>query len=1122
MKCTKCRTENPKRAKFCIECGKPMEFQCPQCGAETPAEGKFCMECGHNLSLLSEPTPKSLSFDEKLNKIQRYLPSGLTEKILSQRDKIEGERKQVTVMFCDLEGFTPFVDQVGAEEAYDIMDRVYELLIHKVHDYEGTVNEMTGDGIMALFGAPIALEDAPQRAIRSAYAIHREMARFSEKMEHEREGIPPLKMRVGIHTGPVVVGTLGNDLRVEFKAVGDTVNMASRMENLAEPGATYVTEETFKLTEGLFRFESLGEKEIKGKEEPVRTYRVIGPSTMRTRFDVSTERGLTPYVGRERELELLLDGFERAKQGHGQAFSIISEAGVGKSRLCYEFRKATANEDVTFLEGKCLSYSRGVVYHPIIDLFKSNFDIRENDNDHQIKAKVERGLRQLDLDKATTFPYLLELLSVKDTGFDTIPMSPEGKKDRMIETIIRIPLKGSEIRPLIMVIEDIHWIDKSSEEALKYLLESISGSRILLIFTYRPEFVHTWGGRSYHNQLNLNRLSNRESLTIVSHLLGTENIEEDLVKLILEKTEGVPFFIEELVKSFKDLGIIVNDGNKYYLAKDAKDVTIPSTIQDIIMARIDSLPEGTKEILQTGSVIEREFSHDLIKQVMNISREELLSHLSILKGTELLYERGVYPQSTYVFKHALTRDVVYNSILNRRKKEFHKRIGLAIEETHQDNLGEVCEGLAEHFEKCEDFQRAATYFKMAGAKATNSGAMTESVDYARKTVRCLERLPETEEVLTKIVDIRTILGIRLMDMNYFHQSKEVISPVIEAATRMGRSRRIAQIHTILGSYHYCVREDFTRAFDHLYRSVEIARDLDDNNLLAMGHYWLGWPLAFSCDFESALEHLNQALDIHVQDGNPIWASIIMALTGNIAYHYWGRQESAYEYSNKAVALADESGDVYSKLLAYSCHGVSCWGKGDMDDALEYLSAGLVVAEQVDQFYWQPGNHQFLGDTYYELAEYQESIDHYREAIVNLERSGNLPSWRNIIELTLIRTGLAAGERPDFDHGALAEYSTANKLCVYDGLIKRRIGEIMTYLDRLEEAEHWLERAVETHQRNEMRFHLAGDYAFRAEVCKRRGDPTAMREYLTRAIDVFKVSGADGWVEKYEKELASVS
>ncbi len=539
-------------------------------------------------------------------------------------------------MFCDMEGFTPLSEMLGIEEAYSIIDQVYEILIHKVHDYEGTVNEMTGDGIMALFGAPVAMEDAPQRAIRSSLAIHREMAKFSDQLKQEKKDVPPVKMRIGIHTGPVVVGTVGNDLRVEFKAVGDTVNLASRMEGQAQPGTTYITEDTFKLTEGLFRFEGLGQRVIKGKEEPVDVYRAIAPSTMRTRFDVSADRGLTPFAGRERELELLLDGFERSKAGRGQAFSIMSEAGVGKSRLLYEFRKAVAHEDVTFLEGKCLSYSKGVPYHLYIDVLKANFDIREGDSDSEIREKVKKGIKIVRADEDSTLPYFLELLSVKDGGIDKVSMSPEEKKNRIIEALKQITIKGSEIRPLILAYEDLHWVDKSSEDVLKYFLESIPGVRILLIFTYRPEFVHTWGAKSYHNQLTLNRLSNRESLMMVYHLLRTEKLDRDLEEFILEKTEGIPFFIEELIKSLKDLKIIEREDNRYRITKDIREVTIPTTIQDVIMARVDSLHDEIKSLLQTASAVGREFSHYLIKKITGFSEQELLSHISALKDSELI------------------------------------------------------------------------------------------------------------------------------------------------------------------------------------------------------------------------------------------------------------------------------------------------------------------------------------------------------------------------------------------------------------------------------------------------------------------------------------------------------
>ena len=424
MQCLECQFENPEDSNFCLECGQKLERKCPQCEKALPVGAKFCNGCGYKLKAKSTPSQKKFSFDEKLDKIQRYLPKGLTEKILAQKDRIEGERKQVTVMFCDMEGFTALSEKLGIEEAYSIMDQIYEILIHKVHDYEGTVNEMTGDGIMALFGAPIALEDASQRAIRSAMAIHREMTRFSDKKKQDQVNIPPIKMRIGIHTGPVVVGTLGNDLRVEFKAV--------------------------------------------------------------------------------------------------------------------------ANEDVTFLEGKCLSYSRGVAYHPVIDILKSNFDIREGDRDSEIREKVSRGLKVLDTDKAVILPYLLELLSVTDSGIDKIPISPEARKDRIIEAVRRMALRGSETRPLIMAFEDLHWIDKSSEEFMKDLLENISGARIFLIFTYRPEFAPTWSGKSYHNQVTLNRLSNRESLAMVAYLFRTEDIDNSLEELVWRRRKESHFSLRSL------------------------------------------------------------------------------------------------------------------------------------------------------------------------------------------------------------------------------------------------------------------------------------------------------------------------------------------------------------------------------------------------------------------------------------------------------------------------------------------------------------------------------------------------------------------------------------------------
>jgi len=1121
MRCLSCGFENPERAKFCSECGNRLEISCQKCGRMNLLSSKFCVECGYKIVIPTEQRSRDLSYQEKLNKLKRYLPKDLTEKILAEKDKIEGERKQVTVMFCDMEGFTTLTEKIGSEEIYSIMDQVYEILIRKVHDYEGTVNELTGDGIIALFGAPIALEDAPQRAIRSAVSIHREMSKFSDKIKSESR-IPSIKMRIGIHTGPVVVGTLGNDLRVEFKAVGDTVNLASRMESLAEPGATYVTEETFKLTEGFFRFEALGEKQIKGRERSVKVYQVIAPSTRRTRFDVSAERGLTPFVGRGRELELLLDGFERVKGGKGQAFSIISEAGLGKSRLLYEFRKAVANEDVIFLEGRCFSYSRGVAYHPFIDILKSNFNIQEEEADLEIREKVRRGLRIIGVDEATTLPYFLELLSVRDSGIDEIPMSPEARKDRIIEALKRIVLKGSDIRPLVIAFEDLQWLDNSSEDVARNLLESITGSRVMLIFTYRPEFVHTWGAKSYHSQLTLHRLSNRESLEMVTHLLGTREIERLIEELILEKTEGVPFFIEEFVKSLKELKIIERKENEYHLSKDSPQLTIPSSIQDVIMARVDSLPSGTKEVLQAGSVIEREFAYPLIKRIMSLPERELLSHLSVLKGSELLYERGIYPKSNYVFKHALTREVVYDSILAKRKNKLHEEIGNAFEALYRDNLSEYYEVLSEHYFLSENYLKSAEYSRLASRKAENTASLNDAITHSKKRVTSLERLTRTDDIQKQIIDARTIFGLYMAQMSYNVEAKEAIDPVINLAIKYNYKKRLCQIYAILGTYHFFVEENYVEASRALGKALKTSEEVKDNLTSVLASFWFGAALGWDCEFEKSANYFQRGLDINLASKN-LWA--IAATKSSLAYfsyYHHGKIDLQFKTTDEALRISEESGDIYSKAIASVGHGIACYGKGLLEEAEKNLLKGIEFCERINFYSWHGCARHHLGEIYFEKGDFSSSKENYQKASWVFENNRLLPSWVGLGKVALARSRVMNKEK-DVDLECLYPHFRNNKVKLVEGWIQRYIGEILLNIDdqHISEAEHWILKAIEADQRNRMMFHLGKGYALYGELFKRKGERLKAQENLGKAIKIFKECGADGWVKKYEKELDSL-
>ena len=1126
MKCPKCQTENPETRKFCRKCGAKLLKLCPQCGSENLPDDNFCGKCGHNLSVPPEPSARDLSLDEKLAKIQLYLPKGLTEKILAQRGKIEGERKQVTVIFCDMEGFTALSERLGPEEAYSIMDQVYEILIHKVHDYEGTVNEMTGDGIMALFGAPIALEDAPQRAIRSAYSIHREMARFSDQLKPEK-GMPPIKMRIGVHTGPVVVGTLGNDLRVEFKAVGDTVNLASRMEGLAEPGATYVTEETFKLTEGLFRFEALGELEVKGRERAVRTYRVIAPSTRRTRFDVSAERGLTPFVGKERELELLLDGFERSKGGRGQAFSIIAEAGVGKSRFLYEFRKAVANEDATFLEGRCLSYSRGVSYHPVIDILKSNFNIGEDDGDPEIREKVTRGLKALGADEASTLPYLLELLSVKDSGIDKILLSPEARKNRILEALKRIVLKGSEIRPLIMAYEDLHWIDKSSEESLKGLLDAISGARVFLIFTYRPEYVHTWGAKSYHSQVMLNRLSNRESLTMVSHLLGTGELNKDLEQLVLEKTEGVPFFIEELISSLKDQRIIEKKDNRYHLSKDIREVTIPSTIQDVIMARVDSLPEGAKGLLQTASVVGREFSHDLIKRVTDLSEEELWSHLSVLKDSELLYERGIYPQSTYVFKHALTHQVAYGSLLQERRRSLHARIMKAIEWLHASRLTEQVERIAQHALKGEIWDKALVYLRQAGRKNFGRAVPREAAACFEQALVALQHLPQSPDLMEQAIDVRFelrdclfVLGEHDRIFTYL-QEAEVLAQSLNDQPRLGRIA-VNMLHSFWDHGQY------DRALESGHRALDIAASLQDLELEVWANLRLGYVYQTLGDYQRAVDVLRRNVEllggelIHEYLNLPFLPSVFSRNWLNWCLVERGDFAEGLARAEEGVRIAEEVGQWWSRIVAYFSVGLAHLRKGDFDKAIPNLECGLGLCQESEIPVWLIWTSATLGHAYAlsgRVAEALPLLEHAVEPMISFVPNRSL--WMTY----LAEAYLLAGRVDDTTRLALRalDFGRDHKELGNQAWALRLIAEIAVHREppEIEQARNQYSQALALATDLGMRPLQAHCHLGFGKLYRRTGDCPKAQSHLTTATVMFREMDMRFWLEQAEAELKAL-
>ncbi|MDM8000576.1 MAG: adenylate/guanylate cyclase domain-containing protein [Dehalococcoidia bacterium] len=1111
MKCPKCRFENAEGIKFCGECGARLHTICPQCHYLNAAGMKFCGECGHDL------TAATAGRGVEYARSQSHTPKALADKILASRQSMEGERKQVTVLFADVANFTRISEKMDPEEVHRLVSDCMAILTEEIYHYEGTIAQFMGDGVMALFGAPIAHEDAPQRALYAALGIRERLRAHADKLR--KEGIE-FSMRIGLNTGLVVVGRIGDDLTMEYTAMGDTVNLASRMESTAQPGTIQVAEATYRLTEGYFDFRPLGRIEVKGKKESVRAYELLGPGRATTRLGISEMRGLTPLVGRDRELDLLLDAFSRAKSGRGQAISIVGEAGVGKSRLLYEFKKTIANEDITFLEGRCLAYSRGEAYRPIVDMLKLNFNVSQDDNAESIREKVKKGLKALGVDETHTLPYLLELLSVGDSGIDAISMSREARKDRIRESLKRIVLKGSEVRPLVMAFEDLQWLDKATEELAKYILDGIPAARVMLIFTYRPDFIQTWGGRSYHNQVTLNRLSNRESLAMVTKILGTEHIDKKLEDLILEKTEGIPFFIEEFIKSLKDLRIIERKDVVYYLARDIANMAIPSTIQDVVMARVDSLPETAKAVLQTGSVIEREFSYELIKRVAGLPEQELLSHLSALRDAELLYEKGIYPQTTYVFKHALTREVVYDSILKNTRKRLHSDVGRAIEEIHKDNLNEHYAILAEHFIAGGDYNKAAEYCRLAAKKAEKTASVSDAITFTQKRVSCLEKLPQAEDVLRRMVDARTTLGLYWSQTNHPDLAREAVEPMVDLALKLDYKRRISQIYSVLGISSWWLDEDYTRTRKYLTDALAMAEELGDLFSLATANSYLGIVFSMTCEWEKASYHFGKALDINTA-GNSLWGIAgVKSWRAGWVYDYQGKNDLGYEETSEAVRIAETSGDIYSKAHSHTFHGRSCYCKGLLEDAEESLLAAIDFARRVDDPGAQSASEMWLGVTYLDTDRCIAAREAFERGVSLLEQHKMFPSILNFGRLNLALAKIRCGEA-DFQLELLQRYQAATRTKWLAGEMLRCLSAILLSADpkRLSEAEDWINRAIEEDHKNGTRFSLAQDFAQYAEICNAKGEPASAKEKLGKAIEILKECGADGWVKKYEEELA---
>jgi class 3 adenylate cyclase len=714
-------------------------------------QGKVLIWTGNSASA----TPPALGQDQEHVPLA-YTPPHLTDKILAARPALEGERKQVTVLFADLKDSTELIRGLDPEAAQQLLDPAIHLMMDAVHRFEGTVNQVLGDGIMALFGAPIAHEDHALRACYAALAMQAAMQPTTEEVRHTR-GLE-LRMRVGLNSGEVVVRAIGNDLHMDYSAVGETTVLAARMEQTATPGSIRLTPSTLRLVEGLVRVHALGPVPVKGLPDPVEVFELVGASPLRRRLQAAAARGLTRFVGRQHELDTLHQAQAQAQAGHGQVVALVGEAGVGKSRLAYEFIHTPQTQGWLVLESASVSYGKATPYFPVIDLLKRYCHVDDGDDARTVRAKVTGQVLTLDEALQDTLPALLSLLEVLPDYSMFCTIDPSQRRQRLLAALKRVLLRESQVQPLLLVFEDLHWIDAETQALLDSLVEGLPTARLLLLVNYRPEYQHGWGSKTYYTQLRLDPLPPASADEFLYVLLSDDPSLAPLKQLLIARTAGNPFFLEESVRTLVETGVLVGEPGVYRLAQALPTIQVPATVQAVLAARIDRLPPEEKRLLQTAAVVGTEVPLPLLQAIADAPEAALHRSLAHLQAAEFLYETCLFPVPEYTFKHALTHEVAYSSLLLERRRVLHARLVEAFEVLTPERLAEHVERLAHHALRGEVWDKAVICCQQAGARAWDRAAFREAVASFEQALQALAHLPEDGDTRVLAIEVPPRFG----------------------------------------------------------------------------------------------------------------------------------------------------------------------------------------------------------------------------------------------------------------------------------------------------------------------------------------------------------------------------
>jgi predicted ATPase/class 3 adenylate cyclase len=938
-----------------------------------------------------------------------YTPQHLAERIRAEQAALEahgaadGERKTITALFADLKGSTALIEGLDPEEARAIIDPALQIMMDAVHRYEGYVAQALGDGIFALFGAPIAHEDHPQRALYAALRMQEEMRRYADTLR--AKGYPPLLMRVGVNTGEVVVRSIRkDDLHTDYVPVGHSTNLAARMEQLAAPGSILVTEYTRKLTEGYFELKALGAATIKGVEEPLLVYEVLGAGPLRTKLQVAARRGLTRFVGRQSEMEQMRRALDGAKAGHGQIVGVMGEPGLGKSRLFYEF-KLLSLSGCLVLEAYSDSHSKASPYLPVIELLKSYFDIQAQDDERKRREKVTGKVLTLDRSLEDTLPYLFALLGIEEQPSPLQQMDPQIRR-RTFEALKKLFLRESLNQPLIVIFEDLHWIDTETQGFLDTLSESVASAKALLLVNYRPEYRHEWGQKTYYTQLRLTPLGKAEAEEFLDVLLGTTvgtRRALPLRRFILEKTEGTPFFMEEVVQELFEQGILVRDAVGARLRPSSStgqvplptDLHIPTTVQGVLASRIDRLVSDEKALLQQLAIIGREFPLSLVRQVIPQSEDELYRLLASLQRKEFLYEQPAFPEVEYIFKHALTQEVAYGTVLHERRKALHEKIAQAIEALYHANLEDHYSELAHHYSHSSNTEKAIHYLHLAGQQAVQRSAYVEAIVHLTKGLELLKNLPETVEHTQQELTLQTALGSALIVTEGLGapEVRDAYNRAWQLCQQIGEPPQLFPTLFGLASY-YRQQEEMQRVNELGKQLLTLAEKQQDParfmlayRALLTASYWCG-------DFMRAHKYAEQGMQLYdpQQHGSlgfvfGVDLGVAFLIEGAWALWYLGYPDQALQKSQAAVTLARDISHPYSLAWALEAAAWMHIYRSEGRAACTLADEAITFSSTQDFPHWVAMGTMMRGWALAELGQWQEGISLMQQGIVGYWATG---------------------------------------------------------------------------------------------------------------------------------------